>query len=163
MMNTGTTTDELKIPVFLFTLLLFFQIVTAWLLFDSRFGWTKTSILNFYKLDSMFSQAQSFEGFLKTASPHLLSIGLITFLIIHFFAFTPHFSSRFRWFLGLGLGSFTFLDIFAGGFILLLGPDIYWLKIVSFLGFQLFFVGSVGVLFHSLICSPHSQAANVEN
>lgn len=137
MFHMDEVEHNLKIPVFLFTLLLFFQMITGLLLFDHHLGWSRESILNFYKLSS--SVPMSWSTFVQTAAPHLLSMGLISFLIVHFLTFVENVSFAWRWVFSLGLVFFTLLDIFAGTFILFVAAELYWLKIVAFLGFQFFF------------------------
>lgn len=152
--------NHLRIPVFLFTLLLFFQMITGLLLFNMHLGWSQESILEFYRLNVGDGIHMSFATFLQTASPHLTSMALISFLIIHFLAFVPNVSFFFRWWGSLGLAFFTFLDIFSGLFIVYLSPSLYWLKIVGFVGFQFFFFVCTVMMFRSFLPSLNFQSTN---
>lgn len=152
--------NHLRIPVFLFTLLLFFQMITGLLLFDHHLGWSMESILKFYHLNTDVSLGMSFATFLQTAVPHLGAMTLISFLIIHFLAFVPNVPFAIRWWGSLGLAFFTLLDIFSGLFIIHLSPSLYWIKIVAFIGFQFFFFVCTIMMFLSFIPTLQSTQGN---
>ncbi len=143
--------NHLRIPVFLFTLLLFFQMITGLLLFDYHLGWTMDSLLKFYHLQPADPMGMSLSTFLQTAVPHLASMTLISFLIIHFLTFVPNVPFAIRWGGALGLAFFTLLDIFSGLIIIYLSADLYWIKIIGFLGFQIFFFACALIMFFSFL------------
>lgn len=152
-MHPTEVENHLRIPVFLFTLLLFFQMITGLLLFDYHLGWSQDSILKFYHMKLDDPVGMSFSTFLQTAVPHLGSMALISFLIIHFLAFVPDVSFGARWWGSLGLAAFTLVDIFAGLLIVYVNPGLYWIKILAFVGFQTFFFGCTMMMFLSFVPS----------
>lgn len=152
--------NRLRIPVFFFTLLLGFQMITGFLLFHIHLGWSKNGILNFYRALDPMAIPMSFSTFLETASPHLLSMGMISFLVIHFLTFVSNFSFKARWIIAVGLAFFTFLDIFAGIFILFISTKLWWIKIFAFWGFQFSFLAGTLMMLLSLIPSRQLQSVN---
>ena len=152
--------NKLKIPVFFFTLLLFFQLITGFLLFHTHIGWTHSSVLEFYKMNSSHELPMSFETFLQTAAPHLISMGMISFLVIHFLTFVTQVRFRWRWTVAISLAFFTILDIFAGVFVLYISSSLWWLKILAFWGFQFSFFSGTLMMLASLTPLRQLQSEN---
>jgi hypothetical protein len=160
MFHMDEVESNLKVPVFLFTLLLFFQMITGLMLFDLHLGWSRNSILEFYKLKEVGQIGMSWGTFVQTAAPHLLSMALISFLIVHFLTFVENVPFAWRWGFSLALLSFTLIDIFAGVLILYISPDLYWVKILGFVGFQFFFFCCTLMMLSSFWSALQLQSKN---
>ena len=152
--------NRLRVPVFFFTLLLAFQMVTGFLLFHLHIGWSQESVLQFYKLLEGDQVPMSFTTFLETAVPHLVSMAMISFLVIHFLTFVAQVSFFWRWTVALSLAAFTLIDIFAGLVVIHVSPALWWFKILAFWGFQLSFLLGTVMMFSAFIPSAQDQLAN---
>ncbi len=72
----------------LFSLLL---VLSGFLLFDSKIGFSVQGVLDYYLgNEEMFTQEKTALGILKIVLPHIFAFGLFSMVLLHFLIFTSH-------------------------------------------------------------------------
>jgi len=126
-----------RLPALVFAGFLLVIAVSAAVLFASKLGGGPAALATYYRGDeASFVPARSFDGLLLVAVPHLVAIPLVLFAAAHVVGWARVLSERaYRGLLALSFGSAA-LSV-AGGFLVrFVGPELAWLKVLSFAGLE---------------------------
>lgn len=135
----------LILTIFSFSTLLVLQFSLGFFVFMQRYGWRLEKLSNFYRGPDGTPFGLSHH--LQTALPHSVSLGLIVFVLTHFFLFISKKNLQLLY----SLWIFTILNCYCGVLLVFLGEKFLLLKAIAFFGLQLSFVLTVSTLFKSLI------------
>lgn len=132
--------------VFVFLFLL--QIFTGIYLYTEKYGFNYLSVTEYILGNKeKFIQSKTLYGLLKLNFPHFFAMFLGIFITAHFLYF---FKVKTTYFFIAGLSFlFAFLDILAPFLILKVSPLFAYLKIVSFLGFEISLFLIILILFYN--------------
>ena len=84
-----------------------------------------------------FLRPKTLSGLLSVVTPHLITMGIYLFTLVHFVFFT---SAKRKIMLSSLTMTFALLDNFGGVFIRFLDPSFAYLKLLSFLGLSFMMV-----------------------
>ena len=122
--------------IFLFIFSIIFQLFTGIWLFFEKYSLNPEHIAELIRgNEEKFLNPKSVLGILEIQVPHLIAISLTTFVILHFFYFTK--INLFRVLLSVLVFLAGILDILSNLLILKISPIFSYLKIFSFLIFEI--------------------------
>ncbi len=125
----------LFITFLIFSFLFIFQIFTGIYLYIEKYGFSYSSASEYILgNEEKFINPKTFYGLLKLNFPHFLAIFLVVFVLSHFLYFFK--IKNFYFFIAGMAFSFGFLDIISS-FLMLKSQIFSYLKIISFLGFEI--------------------------
>jgi len=126
--------SQIKLVIFLFSLLLVAFVLTNFSIFFSKMGMSVESIKDYYLGNPQtFSKPKTFEGIFKVLYPHLLSMAVFSITVAHFIFFTP---AKGKVLLSVSLFFLSFLDNTLGLLIRFLHPEFALIKLLTFLSLQ---------------------------
>ena len=135
--------------ILLFIFSIIFQLFTGIWLFFEKYSLNPEHITEIIRgNEEKFLNPKSVLGILEIQVPHLVAISLTTFVILHFFYFTK--INLFRVILSMAVFLAGILDILSNLLILKISPIFSYLKIFSFLIFEIgLFIAMVLIGFSS--------------
>ena len=122
------------------------------MLFEDKIGFSYQDVSDYYLgNEEKFIVAKSLSGFLKVILPHIFGFGLFVMVALHFVIFTTtNKSNYFRYFIIITF-FVSFLELFSPFFIIYGVSFFTYIKLFSFLLFQLLILAIVWILFFSII------------
>lgn len=144
-----TNTYRYAIAYFLlFSILL---VTSGIMLFENKIGFGVEEVTSYYLGNSeQFINAKTFSGVLKTVLPHIFAFGLLSMVLLHFLIFTKHRNTASVKNLIYLTFTSAFFEIFSPFFIIL-GADIFaYLKIISFIVFEILILYIAWLLFRAI-------------
>lgn len=118
--------------VFMFSLTTLIFALLNFFLFIIKFGITPDGVAEYYVGNpTKFIRAKSLEGVLEVFVPHLITMAIYLFALVHFAFFT---NSKRKVLIAFLTFSFALVDNGSGLLIRFLSPDFAVLKLLSFLG-----------------------------
>jgi len=133
----------------LFSILL---LISGIMLFELKIGFSKESILHYYLgNEELFIPAKSISGVLKIVLPHIFVFGLFSMVVLHFIVFTKERDSIKTKILIYLLFLSGFLEIFTPIMILNGFESFAYLKLFSFIVFEILIFYILYILFFSIV------------
>ncbi len=145
-----TTAYKYAIAYFLaFSILL---LISSILIFEHKIGLSAGAVLEYYLGNAeKFMPAKSYGGMLKIVLPHLFAFGLFSMVILHFIVFTSQ-REKTRTKVLIYLTFMMAMLEMITPFLIIAGFESFaYLKLFSFLAFELLIVYSIWVLFSSIV------------
>ncbi|WP_457641962.1 hypothetical protein [Persephonella sp.] len=139
----------LYILIFFFLVAAVFQLFTGVWLFYEKFSFYPSVIEEKILGNSdKFINPASVEGLLKVTVPHIFSVVLISFVILHLFYFTK--ITTLKYFLSITVLISGVLNTVSNLLILKISPFFSYLKLFLFLVFEVSIFTAVFVLFYGM-------------
>ena len=142
-------------------LLLIFVVLqagSAAFLFYLKTGFTVEGVKRFFRPDLFdnLAQASTYLGVIKLVLPHILAMGLLSFVLAHFLWFVPRVSPMLLWVFGLTVSFMVLLHNLAPFLVIYHSASWAWLYFLSFIFFELgifwaFFVCVADILDQSIL------------
>ncbi|EDP74777.1 hypothetical protein [Hydrogenivirga sp. 128-5-R1-1] len=124
--------------VFIFSLSTLLFTFVNFFLFVNKIGITPGSVAEYYLgSPEKFLRPKTLSGLLSVVTPHLITMGIYLFTLVHFVFFT---SAKRKIMLSSLTMTLALLDNFGGVFIRFLDPSFAYLKLLSFLGLSFMMV-----------------------
>jgi len=134
-----------------FSLLL---LISSILLFEEKIGFSVSAVLDYYLgNEAKFITLKTTAGVLKIILPHVFVFGLFTMVVLHFLIFTKHKHTKKMKLLIYTSFFIAFSELFSPFFILYGLEFFAYIKLASFVLFELLFLYLFWLLFESIIFS----------
>lgn len=129
---------EYQNAIAIFSLFVILLVLSGVMIFIEKIGLSVEDIMVYYLgSEEKFIQAKSFQGLLKIVLPHTFAYGLLSMVLLHFLIFTDQRNLRRSKILVFVIFSSAFLEI-VSPFLLLRGLEFFaYLKLGSFIVFNL--------------------------
>ena len=141
-----------KLLVLYFVLFSLLLLASAYLLFDTKIGFSYNGVLHYYQGDqTQFITAKSFDGILKIILPHIFAFGLFLMVLLHFGVFTAFRKHPLLHYFIYTLGIAAFVELLSPFFIIAgLGFFAYF-KLLAFFVLEIGTVLFLWLLFRSVL------------
>ncbi len=141
-----------KYSIIFFLIFSILLLISGFLLFENKIGFSYQDILNYYLGNrNKFIAAKSLSGILKIILPHIFAFGLFTMVILHFLIFTKYHLSKFTKIMIYLTFFTTFIELFSPFFIIYGFKFFAYLKLIGFFTFESIIIWISWVLFSSII------------
>lgn len=139
-----------KVSIIYFLVFSLLLLLSGIMIFEHKIGFDSKSIINYYLGDEeLFIPAKSVSGVLKIVLPHIFVFGLFSMVILHFVVFTKQ-KERTKILIYLTFIS-AFLEIFTPLMILGGFESFAYLKLFSFILFEILILYLLYLLFFSIV------------
>ena len=139
-----------KVSIIYFLVFSLLLLISSIMIFEHKIGFDSLSILNYYLGDEkLFIPAKSVSGVLKIVLPHIFVFGLFSMVILHFVVFTKQ-KEKTKILIYLTFIS-AFLEIFTPLMILWGFESFAYLKLLSFILFEILILYLLYLLFFSIV------------
>ncbi|ACO03720.1 MAG TPA: hypothetical protein DEP48_00415 [Persephonella sp.] len=140
---------HISVLVFLFITGVLFQFFTGIWIFYEKYSFSPQIIQDrILGNPDLFINPSSLEGLLKTAVPHIISVSFVSFIIFHLFYFTK--TNCFKIYLFVIVFISGLLNSISNLLILEISPVFSYLKLLSFIVFELSIIFAVFLLFYDI-------------
>ncbi|MDQ7042752.1 MAG: hypothetical protein Q9M34_04405 [Sulfurimonas sp.] len=138
--------------IFYFLLFSLLLLISSSVLFASKIGFSSESVLTYYLgNEALFIAPKTISGVLKVVLPHIFAFGLFVMVVVHFLLFTYKKRTREIRLLTSAAFILSFLEIFTPFAIMNGFESLAFLKILSFITFELLIIYILWILFRSSI------------
>ena len=141
-----------KYAISYFLLFSFLLLISATLIFAENIGFSTKDIIHYYLGDKEnFISPKTYSGVAKIILPHIFAFGLFLMTLLHFLIFTnKRDTKKVGWLIYLSLFT-SFLELFSPFMILMGFESFAFIKLFSFLLFNLLIVYALFILFKSIL------------
>ena len=145
-------TKAYKLSIIYYLIFSLLLILSAYLLFDYKIGFSYENVLNYYLgNEEKFIPAKSMGGVLKLVLPHIFVFGLFFMVILHFLVFTKLRYKKSTLTLIYATFITALLEIFTP-IMIISGVDFFaYIKLFSFFTLLAFILYISWLLFHSIV------------
>ena len=143
-----------KYSILYFLLFSILLLISSVLLFEEKIGFSVSGVLDYYLgNEEKFITAKSTAGVLKIILPHVFVFALFVMVVLHFLIFTKHkHTQKMKWLIYVSF-FISFSELFSP-LLILYGLEFFaYIKLVSFVLFELLFLYLFWLLFESIIFS----------
>jgi hypothetical protein len=122
------------------------------LLFQEKIGFSLNDALGYYNGNMQnYISAKTYSGILKIILPHIFGFGLFVMVVLHFLVFTKHKESKKIKLFMIITFIMAFLELFSPFFIISGAEFFAYVKIASFIIFEIMILYVSWLLFSSII------------
>ena len=127
-------------------------LISSILLFEEKIGFSIQSVINYYQGDANnFISVKSFNGILKIILPHIFAFALFVMVLLHFGVFTKSKNSSLFYMIIYSSFILGFVEIFTPLFIIQGFVIFAYIKMFTFVLFELLMLYLFWILFKSIV------------